>query len=265
MPNQPSLFGGLPPKDVPLARPPLVRVLTQIRFPIIASIENQGFIAPFQEGIRKDFPDVQADQSSALTVGPSGLSLQPQTVWRFSTFDKRATISLGSSFISLEIAEYQGKDHFLRLLAPVLEMVGTVFKPARVDRVGLRYVNRFKGEDLAGLNDYIRHEVLGVFWSDVSQRLKHSVTETVVDVDGQNTSILARWGLLDAGLTHDPATMPAIPEKSWFLDLDAFSDRIEAFEAHALEERLDGLADADYRFFRWVTTDACLRHFGGAI
>ena len=265
MPSISAPFGGSPPQDIPLSRPPLVRVLTQIRFPIIASIESPGFIAPFQEAMRKDFPDVQADQSSALTVGPSGLSLQPQTVWRLSTFDRKATISLGSSFVSLEVGEYQGKSHFLKMLAPVLEAVGMVFKPARVERIGLRYVNRFKGKDLEGLEEYIKPEVLGVLKSDVGQSLKHSVTETVVDVDGQNMNILARWGLLGSGLTHDPATMPPIAERSWFLDLDAFSDRAEAFESHALEARLDGLADADYRFFRWVTTDACLRYFGGKV
>jgi hypothetical protein len=47
MPSQSALFGGPPPQDIPLKRPPLVRVLTQIRFPMIASIENQGYIAPF--------------------------------------------------------------------------------------------------------------------------------------------------------------------------------------------------------------------------
>jgi uncharacterized protein (TIGR04255 family) len=260
-----SPFTGPPPKDIPLARPPLVRVLTQIRFPIIALIGKQDFIAPFQESIRADYPDVQADQSSALTVGPSGLSLHPQTIWRFSTFDKRVIVSLGSGFVSLEVAEYQGKDHFLKLLAPVLESVEAVFKPARVERIGLRYINRFKGGDLANLKDYIRPEVLGILYSNVGQSLKHSVTETVVDIDGKNSSILARWGLLDSGLTHDPAAMPAIAEKSWILDIDAFSDYAEAFSAQALGERLDGLADADYRFFRWVTTAACLRYFGGAV
>jgi uncharacterized protein (TIGR04255 family) len=241
-------------------------VLTQIRFPIIALIETPGYVAPFQDAIRKDFPDVRADQGPALTVGPSGgLTLQPQTIWRFSTFDKKATVSLGSGFVSLEVSEYQGKIAFLKLLAPVLEMVEAVFKPARVERIGLRYVNRFSGEDLVGLRDFIRPEVLGVLSSDVGQSLKHSVTETVVNVEGQNTSILARWGLLDSGLTHDPATMPAINERSWFLDIDAFSERAEVFESHALEEQLDGLADADHRFFRWVTTDACLSYFGGTV
>lgn len=260
-----SPFIGPCPKDIPLARPPLLRVLTQVRFPVIASIENQDFIAPFQEMIRKDFPEVQIDKGAGLVVGSSGLSVQPQTTWRFSTFDKKSVVSLNSGFVSLEVAEYRGKDYFLKLLAPVLETVETVFKPARAERIGLRYVNRLKGADLVGLKDYIRPEALGILYSDVEQSLKHSVTEAVVDVDGEGTSILARWGLLDSEVTYDPAAMPAIVEKSWFLDIDAYFDHAEAFASNTLQGRLNGLADADYRFFRWVTTDACLRHFGGKI
>jgi len=167
--------------------------------------------------------------------------------------------------VSLEVTAYKGKDQFLRLLAPVLTAVQDIFKPARVERVGLRYVNRIIGEDLAGLKDFVRPEVLGVLSSNEDVRIKHSVSETVLDVNGSGLNILARWGLLDANLTYDPAAMPAIPEKSWFLDIDAFSDRAEAFESRALDERLNELADSDYRFFRWVTTDACLRNFGGEI
>jgi uncharacterized protein (TIGR04255 family) len=180
-------------------------------------------------------------------------------------FDKKAVVSLNSGFVSLEVMEYQGKDHFLKLLAPVLAAVQDIFKPARAERIGLRYVNRIKGEDLTGLREYIRPEVLGILSTDDDVRLRHSVSETVLDVNGSGLNILARWGLLDAGLTYDPAAMPSIAEKSWFLDIDAFSDRAEAFESRALGERLNELADADYRFFRWVTTDACLKHFGGEI
>jgi len=260
-----SPFIGSPPKDIPLSRPPLIRVLTQIRFPTIASIESQGFIAPFQEAIRNDFPEVQAEQSSSLSVGPNGLSVQPQTIWRFSTFDKSATISLGSGFVSLEVMEYKGKDRFLALFKPVLAKVESVFKPARAERIGLRYVNRFKGEELMRLREFVRPEILGIFSSDVSQDLKHSVSEAVLDVEGNNTRLLARWGLLDSGLTHDPAAMPASAERIWFLDIDAYSDRAEPFETNTLSEQLSTFADADYRFFRWVTSESCLQYFGGAL
>ena len=39
---------GSPPAEVPLTDPPLVRVIAQVRFPTILSVENAEFIAPFQ-------------------------------------------------------------------------------------------------------------------------------------------------------------------------------------------------------------------------
>ena len=40
---------GSPPPEVPLANAPLIRVIAQVRFPLIASVENRSFVAPFQE------------------------------------------------------------------------------------------------------------------------------------------------------------------------------------------------------------------------
>ena len=48
---------GPPPPEVPLADSPLVRVIAQVRFPLIASVEKRDFIAPFQEAIRKNCPE----------------------------------------------------------------------------------------------------------------------------------------------------------------------------------------------------------------
>ena len=37
----PPPFSGRPPKEVPLKRPPLVRVLTQIKFPLLLSVADE--------------------------------------------------------------------------------------------------------------------------------------------------------------------------------------------------------------------------------
>src|SRR5689334_19814276 len=43
--DEDPMTAALPP-EVPLPRAPLVRVLAQLRFPFVASIENAAFIAP---------------------------------------------------------------------------------------------------------------------------------------------------------------------------------------------------------------------------
>ena len=49
--NLPAPLGGSPPQEISLPRAPLVRVLTQVRFPGILKIEDKGMVASFQEKI----------------------------------------------------------------------------------------------------------------------------------------------------------------------------------------------------------------------
>jgi uncharacterized protein (TIGR04255 family) len=243
----------------------LLRVLTQIRFPIIASIERQDFIAPFQEAIRGGFPHFQNEQGKGILIGPEGVQLQSQTIWRFASLDKKSVVSLSSGFIALDVIEYQGKTQFLELLEPLLAEAQKLFTPSRIERIGLRYVNRLRGEDFSSLRGLIKPEVRGILSTEIGESLRHSISETVIDTGAEDLSILARWGLLGAGLTHDPLVLPPIDEKSWILDIDAFSEKGESFETSALMQRLQAMAEADYRFFRWVATDEFLRHFGGVL
>jgi uncharacterized protein (TIGR04255 family) len=258
-------FSGPAPKDIPLPRAPLLRVLTQIRFPIIVSIDKQDFIAPFQEAIRGEFPNFQSEQGKSILIGPEGVKLQDQVIWRFASLDNSSVVSLSQGFIALEVTEYRGKEHFLKLLLPILKAAQDAFHPSRSERIGLRYINRLHGDDLAGLESYFRPEVHGVLSTEIGLNLKHSITETLIDTGIEGLSILARWGLLGMNLTHDPVAVPPIGEKSWILDIDAFAEPGKSFNSAELISRMDSLADADYRFFRWATTDDCLRYFGGAI
>ena len=61
---------GPPPAEVPLENAPLVRVIAQVRYPLIASVENRSFIGPFQEAIRDDYPTLRPEESRSVMLGP---------------------------------------------------------------------------------------------------------------------------------------------------------------------------------------------------
>ena len=64
---------GPPPAEVPLENAPLVRVIAQVRYPLIASLENSSFIGPFQEAIRDDYPTLRPEESRKRHArGPKG-------------------------------------------------------------------------------------------------------------------------------------------------------------------------------------------------
>ena len=72
------------PAEVPLPNSPLVRVIAQVRFPPVLSIEKQEFIAPFQEAIRATYPVLHPEQVQGIVLGPLGLAPgQKQIAWRF--------------------------------------------------------------------------------------------------------------------------------------------------------------------------------------
>ena len=75
-----------PPPEIPLPQAPLVRVLTQIKFPTILSIgTNDSEVAAFQEKIRSVYPILEREQGFTLVVGsPSAPpEVRPGVIWKF--------------------------------------------------------------------------------------------------------------------------------------------------------------------------------------
>ncbi len=79
---------GPPPPGVSLTEPPLARVIAQVRFPLIVSVEQSDFIAPFQEAIRPSYPVLRPEQSRGVILGPRGVTdARANTIWRFHEAD----------------------------------------------------------------------------------------------------------------------------------------------------------------------------------
>jgi uncharacterized protein (TIGR04255 family) len=260
-----GIFSGDPPREVPLPQAPLVSVISQIRFPFIASIEKPEYIAEFQETIRKAFPDMWEEPGKSISVGPDGVRLQDQKIWRFRSGDKAMTVSLASGFVAFETKIYKGKRAFMENWLPIIRSVESCFNPSKIERIGLRYLNRLNNEHVSTLRDLVRKEILGILSLDESETIDHTMAETVLRFGEKGLGLLARWGLIGAGMTHDPAALLPIDQRSWILDIDGFSEKEEGFSSGSLSERLETLADVDYRFFRWAVTESFLVKFGGEI
>ncbi len=91
------------PAEVPLPEAPLVRVIGQVRFPPVLSLEKREFIAPLQEAIRATYPVLRPEKTQSITLGSEGLTPGPQQiVWRFSDVDERWRVSVSSEFVAIE-------------------------------------------------------------------------------------------------------------------------------------------------------------------
>lgn len=256
---------GPPPTEVPLTDPPLIRVIAQVRFPLIASVERRDFIAPFQESIRKHYPVLRQEQSRGFVIPPAGGGVEARstTSWRFQDADGLWRVVLAPSFLALETTKYTNRGDFLMRFGMVMRALENHIDPQVIDRVGVRYVDRVVGDNLTELPKLVRPEVGGILGTALQAHVKHTVTECAFELPAGAGNVTTRWGLVPAHSTADPAVLDVIDKPSWFLDLDAFKNESRALDVDAIVEQARGFAERNYSIFRWAVTEEFLRRYGG--
>lgn len=102
--RSPNPLAAPVPQEVHLEAAPLVRVVAQVRFPLVASIERRDFIAPFQEAVRREYPTLRPEKSFGIVLGANGPveTQAPTTVWRFEDLSGDWRGTLAPSFVALE-------------------------------------------------------------------------------------------------------------------------------------------------------------------
>lgn len=253
------------PEEVPLPRAPLVRVIGQVRFPPVLSLEKRDFVAPFQEAIRATYPILRPEQAQGILVGPQGMAPgQKQMAWRFSDVDGGWRVSVTPGFVAIETTSYTSRDDFLERVRFVLDAFAEHVEPALVQRLGVRYIDRVTGDALGDISKLVRQEVLGIVGTSLSEHARHSLTETAFALPGSKEEVLARWGLVPARATVDPSAIEPIDEPSWVLDVDMFSSEEHPFVPEEIVNTARRYAERLYTVFRWAVTDDFLRRYGGA-
>jgi uncharacterized protein (TIGR04255 family) len=255
-------FTDPPPVEVPLVDAPLVRVIAQLRFPLVAAIEQRDFIAPFQEAIRSSYPVLRQEQTQQILFGANiaAPAQSVSTAWRFNSEDSHWRVSLTSDFLALETTKYTSRSDFLRRLEQVVSALATWIDPKLLDRLGMRYIDRISGDALADIVRLVRPEVRGLMGSPAAGAVSHSITETVFARD--DAQVLARWGRLPPNVTVDPAAIEPSDASSWILDLDMFSAAPTPFSVERVIADARGYMERLYTFFRWAVTDEFLHRFG---
>ena len=253
-----------PVAEIELRNAPLVRVLAQVRFPLIVAIEQREFIAPFQEAIRREYPSLRQEVTQGMVIGPGVVApAAPQRAWRFTDIDVQWRVTLAPDFLALETTAYTSRSEFFAKLRSVLELLDDHVGPKVVDRLGVRYIDRISGESLDQIASLVRSEVRGITGTRAAVHLQHALTESVFLVE--KAQLLARWGLLPAGATVDPGAIEPIDVPSWILDLDMFTTKSFPFNVDRVVTDGRAFAERIYTFFRWAVTDDFVRHYGGGI
>jgi uncharacterized protein (TIGR04255 family) len=257
-------FSAPPPDEVPLERAPLVRVLAQVRFPLITSIEQQGYIGPFQERIRRRYPVLRASRMQNVMVGsPGAFQVDQRQIWQFDDADAGWRVSLAPDFVAVETRNYTSRLEFVDRLREILDALESTISPAKVDRLGIRYIDQIQGEAFEQIETLVRGQVLGIGAQSVVAHRQHAMSEALFGKG--DLRLAARWGYLPAGGTYDPNVLEPVEGTSWVLDLDMFSERGMDFDVGALTSEIQAYAERIYTFFRWIVEPDFLRHYGGEL
>lgn len=255
-------FLAPPPAEVPLRHAPLVRVIAQLRFPEVLSVERREFVAPFQEAIRSAYPVLRQEQTQGFLLSPAGVaSATPQSAWRFADTDGHWRVSLTPDFLALETTKYASRSDFLKRLSTVTAALNEHIAPAQIDRLGVRYIDRITGAAVDDIAKLVRAEVRGIAGTIAATHAAHAMSESLFELDDDR--LLARWGCLPPNVTLDLAAIEPAAEKSWILDLDMFSASAMSVDAEQIADRARRYTERIYTLFRWAVTDEFLARFGG--
>jgi uncharacterized protein (TIGR04255 family) len=250
------------PAEVPLKDAPLVRVIAQLRFPEILSVERRDFVAPFQEAIRSMYPVLRQEQAQGILLSAGGVApAKPQIAWRFSDAGAHWRVSLTPEFLALETTKYLSRADFFGRLKSLAEALDEHIEPGQLDRLGVRYIDRITGDAVDDIAKLVRPEVRGITGTIAGTHAVHALSESMFDL--RDARLLARWGCLPSGATVDPAAIEPANEKSWILDLDMFSAAPMPFVVDSVVAEGQRYAERIYTVFRWAVTDDFLVRYGG--
>lgn len=186
-------------------RNPLQEVIWQLRFPKILAILAKP-PADFQDRVRAQYPiyDTQGSKPSpqiSEVLTQIGLEFEGNMIHRFRSLDRDLTISLSDDFVAVSTTKYRAWPEFRSQIDLAYSTLLETYSPSFFSRVGLRYVNLIKRNDLGLVGvpwkDLINHEWIGPLIGDeMSEAITELRSHTVVRlVQGGMAKI--QYGLQD--------------------------------------------------------------------
>ena len=252
------------PEEILLAHPPLKLALAQIKFSPILTINqpNSPQVAAFQEAVREEYPDYQADSPVSVALGPQGMQVSSSIHHRFKSGDGWE-ISLTQDFATLTTTRYRNKNDFAAKVGEMSKAVREHINPRQANRLGVRFIDRIEKKPLHQAGDYIAPAYWGAL-SDFGEQTQSMLTESILNLSEGETMIV-RWGLIPANHQIPSTSIPPIETPCWILDSDIHAQKFESFNPEEIAECTEQLAGRIYAVFRAVFNDNFIRHCGGKV
>jgi uncharacterized protein (TIGR04255 family) len=238
-----------------LAASPLRLALVQARTTPVLAFEQPAEVQRLVAALDGwTVTDRQVNREVSVSVGPGGINQQAtpaETVWVMTAADGTTRAAVSTSSVAVECDRYAAWEQFHAAVGRVFGAVAETFAPARCTRLGVRYVNeldvaRAEG-DPGALADLLNSALIAPALA-LGRPLVGSLAELRVAEDDDEIFSL-RHGLVAPG--------------TYLLDLDAYREEADAFNAQALAERADRFHARIESVFAWALTEAYLGELRG--
>jgi len=258
-------LAGLPPADrTLLIRPPLEIAIAEVRFAEVASELVAEIGLEFQKKLTTSGLSLVrievAQQNQILINMQAGLAPTPQVQaaakgWQLLSADGRSQVTLMPTAVVFQTSSYLRWSATMRpALEALYEATALILKPAIVQRIGLRYVNRFVDRAATRAQNW-RERINPSFLGPLSDT---KVGELVQGSQQQVELELgeAQGAILRHGPFRDSSSGNSV---SYLLDIDVYDAASSNFTAQHLVQRVEVLNRTAASLFQTVLVPAYLR------
>ena len=190
------------PSDERLAQSPLKLVVCQVRHNQNIAVSDPGQAIAIHRRFEDRYPEINSFEQGEVvfTAGPgvaNANTAKPQHGWQFKSDDELWTVTLQTSYFSLETSSYADWDDFRERFEEVLEAVVEQYSPKLEQRVGLRYLDEIERRSAKHPSDWaglIQPGVLGPL-GDLELGPSVRAAQQVIEFEGpEQTRVMLRHG-----------------------------------------------------------------------
>lgn len=261
-PSKTDALGGLPAANTTLlANAPLEVAIIEVRFTPTRASFSATDATKIRDDLDRitgmDFPNIQPAQQKTLQVD---LSVQGAAVtegqadgWQIASATGTSVITLLPESVMLQTTGYERWRTSIREpLEILLAAVQRVAEPSLVQRIGLRYVDRFQDDTCRSVADWagkIDSELLGPVRNRVfGSRIRTAQQQLEIAIDNHHGAILR----------HGPIQDPSKPSIDYLLDIDVFRHFAKPFDAAEVVDAAERLNRTTLSLFQACVEDSYL-------
>jgi uncharacterized protein (TIGR04255 family) len=261
-------FGGLAPADKTLLiNPPIEVAIIEVRFSSKRAEISANDALAVRDALASatgvEFPTIQPTSRKQWNVDfgsePAVRADQEVRGWQILSTNGRRSVTLMPDSVALQANEYEHWSATLREpLAVLVGLLTSLFGAELIQRVGLRYIDRFDGAgaQIQSWKGRIADSLLGPLLNEAfGSNVTGSQQEVEIYLEAQRSALLRHGPLLDA----------ARSATDYLLDIDVFDQQSARFDVDDLLLTADRLNRTSLALFQACLVPAFLIELQGGL